>query len=76
MFEAMALWVEQATPAGKQNHVFEMLINPCFRWAPYTEGDTQFVVGLGVPFALSGDGPDVSLFIYASFEHRFRKKTD
>jgi hypothetical protein len=74
MLEALALWGEEATPLGEQDRRFELLLDLGFRWAPYTEGSTQWVVGLGVPVGLTRDAPDLSLFLYMSFEQRFRKE--
>jgi hypothetical protein len=74
MLEALALWGEEATPLGEQDRPFELLLNPGFRWAPYTEGSTQWVVGVGVPVGLTDDAPDVSLFLYMSLEQRFCKE--
>ncbi len=74
MCETVAVWDEELQPDGRRDHTFRYLLSPGFRWAPYTEGDTQWVVGLGVPVGLTPDSPDVSLFLYMSFEHRIHKK--
>lgn len=74
MCETVAVWDEELQPDGRRDHTFRYLLSPGFRWAPYTEGDTQWVVGLGVPVGLTRDSPDVSLFLYMSFEHRIHKK--
>lgn len=74
MLEALALWAEEATALGEQDRRFEMLLNPGFRWAPYTEGSTQWVVGVGVPVGLTHETLDASLFLYMSLEQRFRKE--
>jgi hypothetical protein len=76
MLESVAVWDEENTFRGDEDKSFELLLSPGFRWAPYTEGDTQWVVGMGVPIGLSRDAPDVSLFLYMSFEHRIAKKRE
>jgi hypothetical protein len=74
VFDTVALWEEELQFDARRDHTFQWIINPAFRWAPYTEGDTQWVVGVGVPIGLTRDTPDVSLFLYMSFEHRVVKK--
>jgi hypothetical protein len=76
MCETVALWEEELLPDGNRDHTFQYLLNPGFRWAPFTEGETQWVVGLGVPIGLTRDTPEWSLFLYMSFEHRCRKKRE
>jgi hypothetical protein len=72
MFEALAVWDEELTDNGSEDHTFEMLLNPGVRWAPYTSGSTQWVLGLGLPIGVSQDAPDISLFFYMSIEHPFK----
>jgi hypothetical protein len=72
MFEALALWDEELTDSGSEDHTFEMLLSPGIRWAPYTSGETQWVLGIGLPIGVSQDAPDISLFFYMSFEHPFK----
>lgn len=74
MLESLALWDQELLPDGSKDHLFQMFLSPGFRWAPYTEGDTQWVVGVGLPIGLTRDTPDISLFLYMSFEHRVGKK--
>jgi hypothetical protein len=72
MFEAVATWDEELMDDGGEDHTFEMLLSPGVRWAPYTQGDTQWVLGLGLPIGVSRDAPDIALFFYMSFEHAFK----
>jgi hypothetical protein len=74
MLETVAYWNEELLPDGREDPQFQAIVLPGFRWAPYTEGDTQWVVGCGVPIGLSADAPDVGIFFYMSFEHRFLRK--
>ena len=74
MCETVAVWDEELQPNGGRDHTFRHLLSPGVRWSPYTERDTQWVLGVGVPIGLTRDSPDVSLFLYMSFEHRFHKK--
>ncbi len=76
MLETLALWDEELLPNGQEDHTNELLLNPGFRWALFTEGDTQWVVGLGAPIGLTRNAPDASLFAYMSFEHRIAKKRE
>ena len=74
MLEAVAFWDEELQPDGREEPQCQAILLPGFRWAPYTEGDTQWVVGCGVPIGLSADAPDIGIFFYMSFEHRFLRK--
>ena len=74
MLETVALWDEELQPDGQEEPQFEAIVLPGVRWAPYTEGETQWVLGCGVPIGLSPDAPDIGLFFYMSFEHRFLRK--
>jgi hypothetical protein len=71
MLETLALWDDQLTPEGNRDRAFSWQLSPGVRWAPYTKGDVQWVLGLGAPIGLSRDAPDFSLFFYLSFEHPF-----
>jgi outer membrane putative beta-barrel porin/alpha-amylase len=72
--EALAVWDEELTETGSKDHTFEMLLSPGIRWAPYTSGDTQWVLGIGLPIGVSRDARDISLFFYMSFEHPFNPR--
>ncbi|NUQ62496.1 MAG: transporter [Pirellulales bacterium] len=74
MLENVAIWDEELEPDATEVQTFEYLLSPGFRWAPFTEGDTQWVIGAAVPIGLSEDAPDLSAFLYMSFEHRVRAK--
>lgn len=74
MLEAVAYWDEDLQPGGREEPQFDAILLPGVRWSPYTEGDTQWVLGVGVPIGLSADAPDIGIFFYMSFEHRFLRK--
>jgi hypothetical protein len=76
MLEGVSLWGEELTAKGHADQLVEVLVCPGLRWAPYTEGDTQWVLGLGVPVGISRDAPDIAAFFYMSFEHRFQRKRE
>ncbi len=76
MLEQTNLWTDEVDYLGEQEAQFLSVISPGFRWAPYTKGDTQWVLGLGLPVGISNDAPDIGVFFYMSFEHRFMKKPD
>ena len=65
------MWDEELTETGSENGTYEMLLSPGVRWAPYTSGATQWVLGMGLPMGVSRDAPDISLFLYMSFEHPY-----
>ena len=74
MLEVLALWDESLLEDQTTDGSIEVFVSPGFRWAAYTEGETQLVLGTAVPIGLTRDTPDVSVFLYLSFEHRFRPK--
>lgn len=71
VLETLALWDENLTFEAERDRGFQLLLNPGVRWAPFTQGQTQWVLGLAAPIGLSRDAPDFSLFFYLSFEHPF-----
>ncbi len=71
MLEALALWEEELQPNGHEAREFQAILLPGFRWAPYVEGNTMWVLGCGVPVGLSAAAPNIGIFFYMSFEHRF-----
>ena len=73
MLETAALWDEDLQHDGFEKPRFQAVVSPGFRWAPYTKGDTQWTLGMGVPIGLSADAPDIGVFFYMSFEHRFMR---
>jgi hypothetical protein len=73
MLETVALWDDELEADGAERHLFQSVVSPGFRWAPYTEGDTQWVLGMGLPIGISSDAPDIGIIFYMSFEHRFLK---
>lgn len=70
LVEMLMLWDEEIDDLGVDRSTFELLVSPGVRWAPYTEGDTQVVLGAALPVGLTRDAPDLGLFLYFSFEHR------
>lgn len=75
MLETVAFWDEELQHDGREEPKCEVTLLPGFRWSPYTKGDTQWVVGCGVPIGLSYDAPDIGVFFYLSLEHRFLPKS-
>jgi hypothetical protein len=73
MLETEALWDEELQHDGFERPKFQAVLSPGFRWAPYTKGDTQWTLGLGVPIGLSADAADIGVIFYMSFEHRFMR---
>jgi hypothetical protein len=76
MLETVATWDEEVEADGSEDDLFEYVVSPGFRWAVFTEGDTQWVVGAAVPVGLTADAQDLSAFLYMSFEHRVQPNRD
>jgi hypothetical protein len=71
MLETLYLCNENLLLEGTRDGSFELQVSPGVRWAPFTKGETQWVLGLAAPIGVSGDAQDFSLFFYMSFEHPF-----
>ncbi len=76
MLEQLNVWDDELQFEGHKDSQFLCYLSPGFRWAALTRGDTQWVLGLGLPVGLSEDTPDISVFFYMSFEHRFQPKRE
>lgn len=72
LVELVALWDEQIDDTGFDFSTFELILNPGVRWAPYTKGSTQIVLGGAVPIGLSPDAANIGMFLYLSLEHPFQ----
>ena len=71
----MAPWGPPRWSAGRSRRRSRRLDpRPGVRWAPFTSGNTQWVLGAAVPIGLSRDATDISLFLYMSFEHPFNQR--
>jgi hypothetical protein len=71
MLELVAFLDDDIDDAGRVESTLSVMASPGFRWAPYTHGSTQIVVGAAVPVGLTKDSPDVGVFAYFSIEHGF-----
>lgn len=72
MLETLATWDENLLFEGTRDRDLQWVVSPGVRWAPYTKGETQWVLGLGAPIGINRDAPNFSLFFYMSFEHPFQ----
>jgi hypothetical protein len=72
LVELVALWEEDVDEFEVVDRSFELLLSPGVRWAPYTEDESQIVVGAAAPIGLSRDAPDIGVFFYLSVEHPLR----
>src|SRR5262249_662126 len=73
MLEVVSINNEEINESGQKEWEHQLIINPGFRWAVYTEGETQFVLALAVPSGLTATPPDTGISAYMSIEHAFRK---
>jgi hypothetical protein len=71
MLETLALWNEDLFWEGTRDRGLNVQVSPGVRWAPYTKGDVQWVLGIAAPVGVTRDATDFSLFFYMSFEHPF-----
>ncbi|HMJ06713.1 MAG TPA: transporter [Chthoniobacterales bacterium] len=73
MLEAVAEWEEDIDDRGSTDRNLSAVISPGFRYAFNHPNDAQTVIGLAVPIGLTSAAPDYGIFLYASFEHFFRR---
>jgi hypothetical protein len=74
LLEWVGYWNEFSAPQGGRDREFSSLLSPGVRRAFNFRNDSQLVIGLGVPIGLTSAAPDLGVFLYLSFEHRFLKK--
>jgi Putative MetA-pathway of phenol degradation len=72
MLETIGEWNETVDARGGIDRDFEALISPGARYALNLPAG-QLVLGIGVPIGLTKAAPDYGVFLYFSFEHRFKK---
>lgn len=72
MLEVVGDWIETVDENHDTRREFLAVISPGFRYA-FNWPKSQLVLGLAVPVGLNADTPEVGVFVYASFEHFFRK---
>lgn len=67
---------ESVVGAGRKEREHELLLNPGVRFAIDLPGGLQIVPGLAVPFGVGPSRGERGVFLYLSFEHSFRKKSE
>ena len=71
MLEAVANWDEEPDDNGRTNREAAAVIAPGLRYAFNHANDAQTVIGIAAPIGVTSAAPDVSVFLYVSFEHFF-----
>ena len=76
MLEAVAAWEEEVNDNGGTSRDAVVVISPGLRYAFNHANDAQTVIGIAAPIGVTSAAPDVSVFLYVSFEHFFfRRRT-
>ena len=70
MLEWMGTWNETVDERGRVPREFGSVISPGARYAINFPNGSQCVLGLGLPLGLTKNVPEISAFLYLSFEHR------
>jgi hypothetical protein len=70
MLEWVGVWNETAADTGRIQQQFASVISPGLRYAFNFRSGSQFVLGLAAPIGLTRAAPELSAFLYVSFEHR------
>ena len=76
MLEWVGTWNESDDELGHISREFQSVISPGVRRAFNFANDAQLVLGLAVPVGLTGSAPDIGVFFYLSYEHRFLRKSE
>ena len=71
MLESVANWDEEVADNGRTSREAAVVISPGLRYAFNHANEAQTVIGIAAPIGLTRAALDVSVFIYASFEHFF-----
>jgi hypothetical protein len=71
MLESVANWDEEVGDNGRTIREAAVVISPGLRYAFNHANDAQTVIGIAAPIGVTSAAPDISVFIYASFEHFF-----
>jgi len=71
LIETFALFDQEIGDDGETHDMTKVIVSPGVRWAPYTSGSSQVVVGAALPIGVTDDAPDYGLFLYLSIEHPF-----
>ena len=74
MLEWVGFWRDSPDDTGGTSYDLESVISPGARRAFNFSNGSQLVLGLAVPVGLTHAAPDVGVFLYVSFEHRFLKE--
>ena len=70
MLEWVGAWNETAADTGRIQRQLASVISPGLRYAFNFRSGSQFVLGLAAPIGLTRAAPELSAFLYLSFEHR------
>ena len=73
MLEWVGYWTDQLDGQDRVHTEFASLISPGFRKAFNFSNGSQLVLGLAAPIGLNRTAPDYGVFLYASFEHFFKR---
>ena len=71
MLESVAAWDEEVNDQGGTNREAAVVISPGLRYAFNHPNDAQTVIGIAAPIGVTSAAPDISVFLYVSFEHFF-----
>lgn len=75
MVELLGDWVETVQEDRSMDREFQAVISPGLRHA-FNTGTSQLVLGIAAPLGLNSDAPDFGAFVYASFEHFFKRNAE
>ena len=71
MLESVANWDEEIGDNGRTEREAAVVISPGLRYAFNHANDAQTVIGMAAPIGVTSAAPDISVFLYVSFEHFF-----
>jgi len=76
MLETVAAWDEEIDDDGRTAREAAVVISPGLRYAFNHANDAQTVIGIAAPIGVTSAAPDISVFLYVSFEHFFFRHSD
>lgn len=72
LLESVGAWTQTVDSSSTMDSTFECLVSPGARYA-VNWGDSQLVLGVGIPIGITRSAPDFGVLLYLSWEHSFAR---
>jgi hypothetical protein len=72
LLESVGAWTQTVDASAAVESAFECVLSPGARYA-VNWGDSQLVLGVGIPIGITRSAPDFGVLLYLSWEHSFAR---